>query len=196
MKEGLNMANSKLIVVEGPQGAGKTTVTDFIRHKIPYTNLYRLNGTADSSPTGKEKSKVMYTDLVDYIEKLQNKSINLLFDRTFFTEEIYCRLGFKEYSFTDIYEELLERLSKLDFEFYYITLYLSNENEFERRLKREGKCDVKYAKFSKESSVKQQNTYLELAKEMKEKYEQIKVINIDTCIGIEAVKQKIVEILT
>ena len=50
------MANSKLIVIEGPQGAGKTTVTDFIRHKIPYTNLYRLNGTADSSPTGREKS--------------------------------------------------------------------------------------------------------------------------------------------
>ena len=59
------MANSKLIVIEGPQGAGKTTVTDFIRHKIPYTNLYRLNGTSDSSPTGKEKSKEMYNDLVD-----------------------------------------------------------------------------------------------------------------------------------
>ena len=49
-------------------GAGKTTITDFIRHKIPYTNLYRLNGTSDSSPTGKEKSKEMYKDLVDYID--------------------------------------------------------------------------------------------------------------------------------
>ncbi len=189
------MANSKLIVVEGPQGAGKTTVTDFIRHKIPYTNLYRLNGTADSSPTGKQKSKEMYTDLVDYIEKLQNKSINLLFDRTFFTEEIYCRLGFKEYEFTDIYKELLERVSKMDFDFYYITLYLSDEDEFEKRLNREGKGIVKYAKFSKENSVKQQNAYLTLAKEIKEKYENINVINIDTCIGIEAVQEKITEIL-
>ena len=50
------MANSKLIVVEGPQGAGKTTVTDFIRHGLKYTNLYRLCGTADSTPTGKQKS--------------------------------------------------------------------------------------------------------------------------------------------
>ena len=82
------MANSKLIVIEGPQGAGKTTVTDFIIHKIPYTNLYRLNGTSDSSPTGKEKSIELYNDLVDYIGKLQNKRINLLFDTTFFTAEV------------------------------------------------------------------------------------------------------------
>ena len=41
------MANSKLIVVEGAQGAGKTTVTDFLRHSLSYTNLYRLSGTSD-----------------------------------------------------------------------------------------------------------------------------------------------------
>ena len=28
------MANSKLIIVEGAQGAGKTTITDFLRHSI------------------------------------------------------------------------------------------------------------------------------------------------------------------
>ena len=127
---------------------------------VPYTNLYRLNGTADSSPTGREKSREMYLDLVDYIGKLQNKSINLLFDRTFFTEEIYCRLGFKEYSFTDIYEELLKKVSEMDFDIYYITLYLSDENEFEKRLNREGKAEVKYSKFSNENSINQQKAYL------------------------------------
>ena len=78
------MSNSKIIIVEGAQGAGKTTITDFIRNSIPYTNLYRLNGTADSSPTGLEKSKKMYWGLIDYIRTLENASINLLFDRTFF----------------------------------------------------------------------------------------------------------------
>ena len=189
------MSKSKLIVVEGPQGAGKTTVTDYIRNKLPYTNLYRLNGTADSSPTGKEKSRIMYTDLVDYIEKLQNKSINLLFDRTFFTEEVYCRLKFKEYNFSDIFEELLSRLSNFDFEFYYITLYLSDSEEFEKRLDRKEKCDVKYAKFAKESSLKQQEAYLQLAKEVKEKYNNVNVINIDTCKDLEDVKKEIDEIL-
>ncbi len=190
------MADSKLIIVEGAQGAGKTTITDFIRHKIPYTNLYRLNGTRDSSQTGRAKSEEMYVDLMDYIEKLQNKSIHLLFDRTFFTEEVYCRLGFKEYTFTDIYEKLLDRLCHMDFTIYYITLYLSNEAEFEKRLKRDGKGDVKYAKFGIESSIKQQNMYLELAKEIKEKYgESIHVVNIDTCVGIEKVKEEISTLL-
>ena len=53
------MANSKLIVVEGAQGAGKTTVTDFLRHSLSYTNLYRLSGTSDSSIEGKKKSEEM-----------------------------------------------------------------------------------------------------------------------------------------
>ena len=189
------MANSKLIIVEGPQGAGKTTITDFIRYRVPYTNLYRLNGTSDSSPAGKDKAKEMYEDLVDYIGKLQNKSINLLFDRTFFTEEVYCRLGFKEYSFTDVYEGLLDRLSQMDFDIFYITLFLSDEEEFERRLLRAGKADVKYAKFSKEASVNQQNAYLRLADEISGKYNNINVVNVDTCIGLDAVKEKIEQLL-
>ena len=173
------MANSKLIVVEGPQGAGKTTITDYIRYLIPYTNLYRLSGTADSTIEGKEKARIMYENLEDYIETLQNKSINLVFDRTFFTEEIYCRLGFKQYSFTDVYEVLLERFAKLDFDIYYITLYLSNEDEYAKRLERPAKAKNAYAKFDKQSSINQQNAYLKMADEIMEKYPNIKVIKLD-----------------
>ena len=60
---------------------------------------------------------------------------------------------------------------------------------------RDGKGIIKYAKFSKESSVKKQNTYLEIAKEVEEKCPNIHVINLDTCIGLDGVKEKIVEIL-
>lgn len=189
------MANSKIIIVEGAQGAGKTTITDFIRNSIPYTNLYRLNGTADSSPSGLAKSKKMYLGLIAYMKTLENASINLLFDRTFFTEEVYCRLGFKEYSFTELYHELLKQLSKLDFEIYYITLYLSDENEFQRRLQRAGKADVKYAKFNKESSVQQQNTYLALADEIKKEYPSIHVVKLDNMMPLEETESFIKELL-
>lgn len=172
------MANSKLIVVEGAQGAGKTTITDFLRHSLKYTNLYRLSGTADSSPEGLKKAEKMYVDLLEYIEKLQNTSINLLFDRTFFTEENYCRLGLKEYSFTPVYEKLLDKFSKLDFEIYYITLYLKDETLYEKRLKREGKAVPEYAKFKAENSINQQNKYLEMAEEIKEKYPNIRTLEI------------------
>ena len=189
------MANSKLIIVEGPQGAGKTTVTDYIRHKIPYTNLYRLSGTADSSPTGRAKAEKMYYDLVEYMSKMENMSINLLFDRTFFTEEIYCRLGFKEYKFSDIYEKLLEKLASLDFEIYYITLYLSNENEYEKRLNRAGKATNKYAKFNVQSSLNQQNAYLKMAEEIEQKYNNIHVVKIDNCADKEQVEEEIRKML-
>ena len=185
------MANSKLIVVEGPQGAGKTTITDFLRHTLPYSNLYRLSGTADSTAAGKKKAEEMYIDLLDYMKKLENKSINLIFDRTFFTEENYCRLGIKEYTFTDVYEKLLDQFAKLDFDIYYITLYLQDENEYVERLKRDGKAVFKGAEFKAESSIKQQRVYLEMSKEVKEKYNNINVLDIANDKDLEETKKEI-----
>ena len=187
------MANSKLIVVEGAQGAGKTTITDFLRHSLSYTNLYRLCGTSDSTKTGLKKATDMYETLLDYVEKLENLSINLVFDRTFFTEENYCRLGKKEYSFKEEYNKLLERYSKLDFEIYYITLYLEDENLYNERLKRAQKAVFKNSAFGVENSIGQQRVYLEMAKEIKEKYPNINVINVKSDKPLEEVKQEIRE---
>ena len=189
------MSNSKLIVVEGAQGAGKTTYTDFIRNTLSYTNLYRLGGTSDTTKSGLPKAEKMYDALLDYIEKLENSSINLLFDRTFFTEEIYCRLGKKEYSFTEVYNKLLERFSKFDFEIYYITLYLKDENVYIERLNREGKSEFKTSKFGVENSIGQKKEYLKLENEIKEKYPNIKVFNIQTDRLKEDVEKEIREVL-
>lgn len=189
------MANSKIIVVEGPQGAGKTTITDFLRHTLPYSNLYRLCGTADSTVTGKKKAEDMYFDLLEYMKKMENKSINLIFDRTFFTEENYCRLGIKEYSFTDVYEKLLNKFANLDFEIYYITLYLENENEYIERLKRDEKAVFKGAEFKAENSIKQQRVYIEMADEIKKKYHNINVLNIANDKDLEDTKKELREFL-
>ena len=189
------MANSKIIVVEGPQGAGKTTITDFLRHTLPYSNLYRMSGTADSTVAGKKKAEDMYVDLIEYIKKMENKSINLIFDRTFFTEENYCRLKYKEYSFTDVYEKLLDEFANLDFEIYYITLYLENENEYVERLKRDGKAVFKGAEFKAENSKKQQKIYLEMADEIKEKYPNVNVLNVANDKDLEDTKKEIREFI-
>lgn len=189
------MANSKIIVVEGPQGAGKTTITDFLRHTLPYSNLYRMSGTADSTVAGKKKAEDMYVDLIEYIKKMENKSINLIFDRTFFTEENYCRLGVKQYSFTNVYEKLLDEFANLDFEIYYITLYLENENEYVERLKRDGKAVFKGAEFKAENSKKQQKIYLEMADEIKEKYPNVNVLNVANDKDLEDTKKEIREFI-
>jgi len=190
------MEKEKIIIVEGPQGAGKTTITDYLRNTIPFTNLYRLSGTSDNTKTGLAKSIKMYDDLLDYMKKLEHSNINLLFDRTFFTEETYCRLGFKEYSFTEEYNKLVKRLSELDFDIYYINLFLDDVNEFEKRLgERKGKVVVKYAKFNIESSIKQQETYKEIADELQEKYPTINVINLNTNRTLEEIYKELNEVL-
>lgn len=189
------MANSKLIVVEGAQGAGKTTVTDFIRYSLSYTNLYRLCGTSDTTKEGKKKAEDMYIDLLEYIKKMENKSINLLFDRTFFTEENYCRLGKKDYTFTDVYEKLLEDFSKLDFDIYYITLYLKDTKKYSSRLDRKDKAKFKNSEFNVENSINQQRVYLEMAEEIKEKYPNIKVANIANDRDFEETKKELKEFI-
>lgn len=189
------MANSKLIVIEGAQGAGKTTVTDFIRHSLSYTNLYRLCGTSDTTKEGKKKAEDMYIDLLEYIKKMENKSINLLFDRTFFTEENYCRLGKKDYTFTDVYEKLLEDFSKLDFDIYYITLYLKDTKKYSNRLDRKDKAKFKNSEFNVENSINQQRVYLEMAEEIKEKYPNIKVVNIANDRDFEDTKKELREFI-
>lgn len=189
------MANSKLIVIEGAQGAGKTTITDFLRHTLSYTNLYRLCGTSDSTPTGKKKAEEMYVHLMEYIKGLENKSINLVFDRTFFTEENYCRLGKKEYTFTDVYDKLLEDFSKLDFDIYYITLYLEDENLYNIRLDRPEKAAFKNSKFEAENSINQQRVYLEMAEEIKKKYPSIKVINVENSKPLEETQAELRQII-
>lgn len=189
------MANSKIIVVEGAQGAGKTTITDYIRNTLSYTNLYRLCGTSDSTITGKKKAREMYEDLLEYMKKMENKSINLLFDRTFFTEENYCRLGKKEYSFTDVYERLLQYFAGLDFEIYYITLYLEDESKYSEILNRGEKAVFKGSEFAADNSRNQQKVYLQIAAEIKERYPNINVFNVRNDRPEEETKAEIREIL-
>ena len=189
------MPKTKLIIVEGAQGAGKTTITDYLRYVVKHTNLYRLSGISDATVTGLEKNKKMYFDLLDYMKKMENLDINLLFDRTFFTEENYCRLGKKEYSFTEVYNELLELFGKLDFDIYYITLYLEDEQEYENRLKREGKVEPDYAKFSAENSIAQQREYLKMADEIKEKCPSVKVFKVENGKDLELTKQELLNII-
>ena len=164
-----------IIIVEGPQGTGKTTVTNYLREEMSATDLYRLSGIKDRTITGKEKIKIKYEKLLEYMDSC--KDINMVFDRTFFTNEIYARLGYQEYSFTDVYEELLNKLDNIDADIYLVILYLGNEKEFEIRLKRD---KHEYQKFETESSIIQQKEYLKLADEVEKSTKNIKVIRINT----------------
>lgn len=167
-----------IIIVEGPQGAGKTTFTNFLREKLSATDLYRLSGIKDKTETGYNKIKLKYEKLLEYMENCSD--INMIFDRTFFTNEVYSRLGYQDYSFADAYKELLNKLDNLKnidyYDVYLVVLYLKDEKKYEKRIKRD---KHQYQKFEVESSIKQQNEYLKLADEVEKQTKNIKVIRFE-----------------
>lgn len=162
-----------IIIVEGPQGVGKSTMANFLRDNLPTTNLYRLSGIKDKTQTGREKNKIMYLGLINYMESLEDTNLNLIFDRTFFTEQVYCMLDYKEYKFDEEYERLVKKLSYLEYDIYFVVLYLKDVNIYEKRLKR---VHHNYQSFSVKNSIDQQNAYLSLADGIKNK--NISVIKI------------------
>lgn len=165
----------KIIIVEGPQGVGKTTFTNLLREQMKATDLYRLSGIKDKTETGRAKIKLKYEKLLDYMENCED--INMVFDRTFFTNEVYARLGYQNYEFSSIYTNLLERLDNLNniekYDIYLVILYLSDESLYEQRIKRD---KHQYQKFEAESSVLQQREYLKIADEVEKTTKNINVI--------------------
>lgn len=169
------MEKNKMIIIEGPQGTGKTTLANYLRDNMPGSNLYRLSGQKDKSLIGLDYSIYMYEVLMEYLKKMESIPMDLIFDRTFMTEEVYARLGYKEYSFTNEYKRLLNDLFDLKYNIYYFSLYLKKVELFKTRLARDSHHN--YQSFSIENSVNQQNTYLEIFNEIS-KYNKINVYNI------------------
>lgn len=164
-----------IIIVEGPQGVGKTTFTNYLREHMSATDLYRLSGIKDRDETGLAKIKLKYEKLIEYMENCTD--INMIFDRTFFTNEIYSRLGYQKYSFGPTYRALLSQLDNMKnaeaYDIYLVITYLENEALYESRIKRDKHS---YQKFDVESSIIQQREYLKMADEVEKETKNIKVI--------------------
>ena len=163
-----------IIIVEGPQGVGKTTFTNYLREKMQSTDLYRLAGIKDKTETGLEKNEQRYNNLLEYIKNCNN--INMIFDRIFFSEEVYSRLGYKPYSFSETYKQLLEKLDNLHYDIYLVVLYLEDISEYEKRIVRD---KHQYQQFNVESSIQQQEEYLKLADEVEKETKNIRVIKFN-----------------
>lgn len=179
----------KLIIIEGAQGTGKTTLCKNIKSLLGASNLYNLCGTSDTGSLGLYKSKQMYFALINYIKNLENCSINLIFDRIFITEQVYSKIGYKDYDFTTIYNSLIEKLYNLDFEIYLFLLIVQDIQILKQRfLNRDKKKDLSRKNiddfdYNIEESLKQQYGYIELFNNLslnttKDKIH-IKIINTD-----------------
>lgn len=164
-----------IMIVEGPQGVGKTTFTNYLREHMSATDLYRLSGIKDKTESGLEKIRMKYEKLIEYMENCSD--INMIFDRTFFTNEIYSRLGYNNHSFSVTYNNLLQKLDNMknidSYDVYLVVLYLKDEEMYKQRLKRD---KHEYQKFEAQASIMQQREYLKMADEVERQTNHIKVI--------------------
>lgn len=169
------MKNDAIIIVEGPQGVGKTKFTSYLRENMAATDLYRLSGIKDRTETGLVKIRKKYEKLIEYMENCED--INMIFDRIFFSNEIYSRLGYQKYSFNEAYQSLLSKLDNMKnvdrYDIYLIIAYLQDESLYETRIKRN---KHNYQKFEVESSILQQREFLKMADEIERQTKNIKVI--------------------
>lgn len=169
------MQKNTLIIVEGPQGAGKSTFTNYLRENLASADLHRLTGIKDKSKTGLEKVSKRFKREMDYIkEGCSPDSPIMIYDRNFFTDEVYARLGYKEYSFAKTYQDLLKTLDEMEINIYLVILYLEDEQLYKERLANRDKFE--YQKFDIENSINQQREYLKMADEVENQTKNIKVI--------------------
>lgn len=167
---------NKIIIVEGAQGVGKTTVTNILRDSIPYTNLMRLTGNNTKGEEAKSQMEALFTNLLRMFRGVASHNHNFILDRFFFSDEVFAKLykGYKVDSNT-LYRKLWELT--FDYDIYVFHLICSPE-EMGNRLRRE-KPNYQDVSFSMKESLRQEEEYATCFNELRN-YKGIVVHSIDT----------------
>lgn len=171
---------NKVIIVEGAQGVGKGTITNILREQMPYTNLLRLSGTSDKTKAGLSKVYEVRNSELDMILSSAGCSINYVLDRSHLTEAVYCKLGFKDYTFEKETEALNFKLGLISGLYdVHVVVLTAYPHDFSDRLIRD-KPEFLNLKFDTQSSMLQQETYLEELKKIRREYPSINCYEVPT----------------
>lgn len=171
---------NKVIIVEGSQGTGKSTISTILREQMPYTNLLRLSGTSDKTAEGKNKVYNIRIAELDMIRNSRFCDINFILDRSYLSEVVYCKIGYKDYTFEEESLNLNNFLDDLtNYYDVYVLVLTATPEEFESRLNRD-KPEFLNLKFNTESSTRQQDAYLAKMKSIKRKYDNINCFEVPT----------------
>lgn len=171
---------NKVIIIEGAQGVGKGTITNILREQMPYTNLLRLSGTSDKTAEGKNKVYNIRVAELDMIRNSRFCDINFILDRSYLSEVVYCKIGYKDYTFEEESLNLNNLLNELtNYYDVYVIVLTATPEEFEKRLKRD-KPKFLTLNFNVDSSLRQQEAYLEELMSIKRQYCNINCFEVPT----------------
>lgn len=153
----------RIVVLEGPRGAGKSTVARLLRSAVEGSTLINLTGFKEDGDTGLKKIRMYYKSLHMYLELLStsNEDFTIIFDRTFFSEMVYSPL-YKSYDFTTLYDyyckDLLRVADTLDI--YFLTVW--DRDILGERLTRDKVALFGHVEESIDQSLSQQRSYQQL----------------------------------
>lgn len=177
------MKKPKLIIVEGSQGSGKTTVTNYLRENITSTNLFRLSGCKSDDLSMPYK---YHKELLETCVRMGEMGVdnNIVFDRSYLSEWIYRILGYKNTDMTEFNDYGWSLSSVLnDLTKYYnvilVPLYVSNNNTYIERLMRD-KPTYNTTIFSVENSIIQEDSYIDLCEEIVSTFTDIRLLKFNS----------------
>lgn len=176
----------EITILEGARGLGKSTISRILRDGMTNTLLINMTGNNDNSEEGKSATFKHYENLMVYLsyEKYDKSPFNFLFDRTFFSEQVYATL-YKDYDFTPQFNSLLKQLDNLatrtDVKVRVLFL-TADKDTIERNLNREGKAHLfGDSKFSDDvhKSLAQQAMYEKVMLDAKKSATNIRFSRLD-----------------
>ena len=167
------MGKPKLIIVEGSICSGKSSLSKALREQMAHTMLMDLSSIEkDNEPN----SYMYHADIMNMIFDIKECHSNFVISRSYISNEIYARLGKKDYANSRNFRILTNKLELL--QYWYdvkIVILASNPNEYERRLGKRNKFE--YIEHSVEEALKQQKQYLLIADELRNAHMDVRVYN-------------------
>lgn len=172
----------KISILEGPRGAGKSTVAQMMRHKIEGSTLINPTGFKEDGDEGLAKSEAYYEAWSLFLSSIQSVDQHLIFDRFFFSEIVYSRL-YKSYDASDLHKKMCKLLSRLDADvtIYFLTTY--DEDVLAARLNRDKIPLFDQVQENIHETLKQQRGYEDMFSSYADTYgndDGIDFIKIDT----------------
>lgn len=168
---------SKVIILEGPRGTGKSTLARNIREKISEITLVNATGFHLNDSEGLAKIVGYYTAWLNMLSNLHTHDSTFVFDRFFFSERVFSEL-YKDYDFNMYYRIFLSDLSFVaDVDLIYLTV--SDSQVLKARLERD---KVPFGNVSESvfETMRQQSVYNDIMSEISSKYPIIKLHEVDT----------------
>lgn len=176
---------SKIVIIEGARGVGKSTVVGNLRKTMTNTISINMTGNNEDSYEAKMETMYRYLNWLELIKAEKDSSMTYIFDRFFFSEIVYSKL-YKSYDFSEHYGQLFSLLDEIAESVEVIVIELSTGLvDFSRNLNRGEKADLfnnENLRDNTEFSHEQQVEYCRVFVDAEGKAENIKFRQV-SCTG-------------